>query len=190
VPSNVRPNSPQNFMLFSRSVANVTWQAYFTYLDPSGLWPGVAYRTLLKYQHDKTFAMNAEALVHLMFAVGEPVSVVDDRERIDSQQGWKLKGRANETGSGDPDAVLGAASMCSELVWLHKIKMGTRMSEIWSLVKLSGPWEALEIPELGKAWWPRQNRYCGKDISALGRSAVARLLRSNRFSFFPSHPTL
>ena len=53
--------------------------------------------------------MNAEVLVHLLFTAGEPVSIIDDRERIDSQQGWKLAGRANQSG-GEPNATLAAAA--------------------------------------------------------------------------------
>jgi hypothetical protein len=137
----------ENFMLMSRSVAEAGWLSYFPATEEyKGRYP------FLVYRHESTFADNFELAVHLLSAVGANLTIVDDRQRIDSQQGWLLPGRTNLDGSGEPDIAPAAAAACTTMIWIHKIKSGKRLKEIVAFMNDT------ETPAPGSAAWSWSTR--------------------------------
>jgi hypothetical protein len=123
----------ENFMMFSRSVASAVWRTYF------------GYRPVLSYRHENSFADNAEVAIHMMYLLINASEhnhfiIIDDREKTDSMQGWHLQGRHGHSGQGDPNAQTAAASACAPLEWIHKIKSGIRLREIWAAMEGNKSW--------------------------------------------------
>lgn len=146
----------ENFMMFSRSIAAAVWRTYF------------GYQPVLSYRHENSFADNAEVAIHMMYSLvitddhHDRFIIIDDREKTDSMQGWHLKGRHGHSGQGDPTAQSAAESACAPLEWIHKIKSGLRLREIWAtmegnkswITKGKSSWKPLGAPP---AFWTKQN---------------------------------
>lgn len=169
----------ENFMVLSRSVSVAVWKIYF------GRQP------VLSYRHENSFADNAEVAIHLFSSLVDEdhrFVIIDDREKIDSMQGWHLTGRHGHSGQGDPGVQVAAEAACAPLVWIHKVKSGSRLREIWATMQGKKSWT-----DRGQSSWtpmqaPREfwTKFNGDDRCG----DVLRALRSNEPLVEAAHPLI